>query len=266
MAELQLGRTLFVSDLHLRGPSDPNQGLFLDFLESRIAVDREATLVIVGDLFDFWFAVGQEVPDEYREVVESMAALPRVVWLEGNHDIGQSRSLRSQGGLQVRSGDLSLRCGELLLHVSHGDRIDGSDLGHRLWRDLLDSTLVRTLATLLGSPRVQAMGRRVTLENRRRYGGLGKRNQTWLAAAHQDACRRREEGGVDLSVRGHGHFLGWWPDGLVCLGDWLHFHSYLEIGPSQPGVTLRRFRSADTVDQLFSAEPVGELALSDLER
>ena len=174
MAELQVGRTLLVSDLHLRGPSDPNQALFLDFLESRVAVDREATLVIVGDLFDFWFAVGEEVPDEYREVVERMAALPQVVWLEGNHDIGQSRTLGNYGGLQVVSGAISLRCGELVLHVSHGDTIVGSDLGHRLWRALLGSAFVRTFAALLGSPRVQTMGRRITLENRRRYGGLAR--------------------------------------------------------------------------------------------
>jgi len=108
------------------------------------------------------------------------------------------------------------------------------------------------------------MGRRITLENRRRYGGLGNRNEDWLAAAHRDAARRREQG-VDLSVRGHGHFLGWWPDGLVCLGDWLHFHSYLELGPDQPGAILRRFRRGEAVDQLLSAEPRGELALRDVE-
>jgi len=261
MAEIELGRAVFVSDLHLRGPEDPNQRLFLDFIEERIAPDPEVTLVVVGDLFDFWFAVGEDIPVAYREVVESLAALPRVLWLEGNHDIGQSRQLGDLGGLQIMDDALFLSCGALSLHVSHGDRLDRADRGHRLLRFLLESAGVRALAALLGSPKVQALGRWLALRSRRSKGGLAGRNRDWLAAAHQDASARRRLG-TDLSIRGHGHFLGWWPDGLVCLGDWLHFHSYLELGVAEQHVELRRFRPGEATDELLSGEPTGELKLS----
>jgi len=260
MAESQVGRALFVSDLHLRGPEDPNQALFLDFLEQRIAPDPSATLVVVGDLFDFWLAVGDEIPVDYQEVVERLAALPRVLWLEGNHDIGQSRALRHCGGLQVIEGSLLLRCGDLALHINHGDLLDPSDRGHRFLRAFLGSAGLRRLAALIGSPRVQDLGRKLALQSRNRKGGLLGRNRDWLVAAHRDAVTRQQQG-TDLSIRGHGHFLGWWPDGLVCLGDWLHFHSYLELKPQAPSVTLRRFRPGSSVDELLTCEPTGELEL-----
>ena len=39
---------------------------------------------------------------------------------------------------------------------------------------------------------------------------------------------------------GHGHFVGWFDEGLVCLGDWLRFFTYLELD-GVGGAELRRF-------------------------
>ncbi len=261
MVEFLPDRTLFVSDLHLRGPSDPNQRRFLEFVEQRVAPDPDAALVIAGDLFDFWFAVGEEVPASCLEVLDRLGALPRVFWLEGNHDIGQSRAFGARGGMKIVDDELSLRCGELLLHVSHGDGIDPSDHGHRLLTALLATSAVRSIAAMFGSARVQRLGGRIAEGNRSRKGGLAGRNRRWLEAAHTDAASRRQTG-TDLSVRGHGHFLGWWPNGLVCLGDWLHFHSYLELRPQEPRVALRRFTPERDEDEVLSLGPSGELEWS----
>ena len=111
---------------------------------------------------------------------------------------------------------------------------------------------------MLGSARVQRLGGRIAEGNRSRKGGLAGRNRRWLEAAHTDAASRRQAG-TDLSVRGHGHFLGWWPNGLVCLGDWLHFHSYLELRPQEPRVALRRFTPDEDEDEVLSFVPSGEL-------
>ena len=81
------------------------------------------------------------------------------------------------------------------------------------------------------------------------------RRPTWLRAARQHALARRAEG-IDLSVLGHGHWLGWWPEGLVCLGDWLHWRSYLEIA-ERP--RLRRFVEGAETDPVLAEGPVGAL-------
>jgi UDP-2,3-diacylglucosamine hydrolase len=263
MAELSLGPTFIVSDLHLRGPDDENQKLFLRFLDERMVPHLDRTLVIAGDLFDFWYVVGDEIPEEYKEVIERLCALPRVLWLEGNHDIGQSLLLAERGGLQVLAGSLLLKCGSLRVHVCHGDQLDHRDLGQRLLRKMLGSRGVRALADRLGSQRVQSLGTKLASRSRGRQGGLAGRDRDWLGRAELDAQQRTVEA-TDLCVRGHGHFLGWWPSGLICLGDWLSFYSYLELQPAGKQVQLRRYVPGTNTDPLLSSSAVGELSFNEL--
>ncbi len=263
MAELRLGPTFIVSDLHLRGVDDVNQRLFLRFLDERIAPYADRTLVIAGDLFDFWYAVGDEIPEPFRLVIERLALLPRVLWLEGNHDIGQSRSIGERGGLQVLAGSLALGCGSLRIHVCHGDQLDRRDFGHRLLRRVLDSPATRAMALRLGSARVQRIGADLASRSRRRQAGAASRKLDWLHVANSDASRRTRDA-FDLCVRGHGHFLGWWPTGLICLGDWLAFHSYLELQPHGQQVQLRRYVPGDQEDPSICAKADGEVRLSSL--
>ena len=262
MAELRLGPTVVVSDLHLRGPDDVNQDLFLRFIDERIAPDPATTLIIAGDLFDFWYAVGDEIPEACRVVIDRLSELPRVLWLEGNHDIGQSRSLGERGGLMALSGSLSLRCGPLRVHVCHGDQLDRADLGQRLLRTILESQAARMLTRVLGSESVQRVGAKLASHSRRRQGGLDGRDRNWLQAAEADAQRRTSEA-MDLCVRGHGHFLGWWPSGLICLGDWLSFYSYLELQPEGQQVRLRQYRPGSPADAVLCSSATGELAVTE---
>jgi len=262
MAELRLGPTVIVSDLHLRGLDDVNQALFLRFIEERIEREPTTTLIIAGDLFDFWYAVGDEIPEPFRAVIDRLSALPRVLWLEGNHDIGQSRTLGERGGLTALSGSLSLSCGPLRIHVCHGDQLDRSDLGQRLLRTVLESPALRVLTEMLGSERVQQIGASLASRSRQRQGGLEGRDRSWLRAAESDAQKRTSEA-IDLCVRGHGHFLGWWPSGLICLGDWLSFHSYLELQPEGPQVRLRQYQPGAAADPLLCSSAKGEWAPSE---
>ncbi|HCP45763.1 MAG TPA: hypothetical protein DIU15_06965 [Deltaproteobacteria bacterium] len=258
MAE-QVGRTLIVSDLHLRGPSDPNQHRFLRFIESRIASCPQATLVIAGDLVDFWFAVDSDVPAPYRQVVSRLEALPRVYWIEGNHDVGLSRALGGRrGGLRFLDKTLQLSCGPWLLSVAHGDHVERSDRGHQLLRSVMRSRLARGLARGLGADRTLRLGQRIT--NSRSSGSMDSRTPSlrWLHAARGEAQSMPPGDVSSLLVLGHGHHLGWWPEGLICLGDWLHFHSYLEVDPDLPRPRLRRFQTDSDEDPVLADGPVGD--------
>ena len=78
------------------------------------------------------------------------------------------------------------------------------------------------------------------------------------------AVRRRAtklaEGEQHLSIRGHGHWLGWWP-ALVCLGDWLSWCTYLELGADGSGA-LRRYRAGGE-DPVMAEGVVGDLGVVD---
>src|SRR6185503_15626955 len=76
------------SDVHL-GPTTPDrERSFLGFLEHIGA--QAATLLINGDLFDFWFEYGSVVPGKHFRVLAALADLVEsgvpVTLMGGNHD------------------------------------------------------------------------------------------------------------------------------------------------------------------------------------
>ncbi len=91
-----------VSDLHL-GASPPDvERRFVTFLDQLRG--EGGTLVINGDLFDFWFEWKTVIP---RIGFRTLAALSRVrdsgmpvLWLAGNHDCWGGEMLRDDVGVQ----------------------------------------------------------------------------------------------------------------------------------------------------------------------
>jgi UDP-2,3-diacylglucosamine pyrophosphatase LpxH len=252
-----VGPTFFVSDLHLRGPDDPNQQLFLEFLDRRVRPRGSGVrLVVAGDLFDFWYGLPKQVPEPFREVMEVLEALPSVRYVEGNHDVRLARALGPESRIDVVVGSCEVRVGGLRLHVEHGDHVDRADRSHLAFKRLMLSSPAAVVARLMGERTLQWIGGTAAVVSRGDRDAVTGRDPRWLNAAREFSAARANLG-FDLTVLGHGHWLGWWPEKLVCLGDWLVFHSYLEIDDEGP--RLRRYRS-DGRDPVVAAEPLGALS------
>jgi len=219
-------RALIVSDLHIRASDRSNARRFLSFLDRRVAPDPDCTLVIAGDLFDFWYAMPGRVPPVLVEVLDAIQRLPRVIWIEGNHDLRLPRGLGATS-IDLQRTAVDLRWADERVRVEHGDLIRRRG---RLTRAFFYSPLAELGARLLGSDGTFWLGNTVAARKDPEGGGYEGQSDGWLARAKSYAARRRADG-FDLTVLGHGHWLGEWPEsGLVCLGDWLRFFSYLELG------------------------------------
>ncbi len=246
--------TFFVSDLHLRGPDDANQRLFLEFLERRVRPAR-GDLVIAGDLFDFWYGLPSRVPDPFREVVDALEGLPSVVYFEGNHDVRLARALGAASRIEVVEGGRRMRVHGLDLHVEHGDHVDPADVGHMAFKRFMLSKPAAVVARVLGARALQWVGGTAAILSRGDMDAVLGQDPRWLAAARVFAAGRAGAG-ADLTVLGHGHWLGWWDEPLVCLGDWLVFHSYLRVDAD--GAHLTRYGSGRD-DAVVATEPVGAI-------
>jgi len=257
MAEtLSVGHAFCVSDVHVVHAEDDVALFFRRFLRERVAGKPDATLIIVGDLLHFWFGRKNVVPSEFRPLIEQLEELPNVVWLEGNHDLRLRRALGTQSRIRVAEDALQVEHAGQLLHLEHGHRVDRADRGQVLLDRVLQTPLADLGSLLLTGRGTQRLG----LWAASRSAGDGAydgREPRWLSAAlnHTRALSRR---GNDLTVLGHGHYLGWWPEGLICLGDWLHWCSYLELGPDGSRV-LRRFDSQLSADPPLAESPLGEI-------
>jgi hypothetical protein len=223
-AAVPVRRAVLVSDLHLVDSGGPAAQRFLGFIEQHVAPDPDCTLVIAGDLFDFCYGLPGRLPGAVRGLVDRLEALPSVVWLEGNHDFWLERALVGSP-IDVRARDVTLRWGEELVYVQHGDLIQ---LEGRLIRALFHSPVAELGARLLGVEGSWLLGNTIGQAKRRGAGGYDGREPSWLSAAQRFARLQRTRG-YDLTVLGHGHWMGRWEE-LFCLGDWLRYFSYLELG------------------------------------
>jgi UDP-2,3-diacylglucosamine hydrolase len=136
---------VFLADAHLGAESGEKEAArtarlhrFLESLPGRIR-----SLVIVGDLFDFWFEYRTAIP---RQHFATLAALRRlrdagveITYLNGNHDFWLGPFLSQEIGAITRTGPLTLQQQGRKLWIHHGDGLIGGDLGYRFLRRVLRS-------------------------------------------------------------------------------------------------------------------------------
>lgn len=111
------------SDTHLgAAPSEVERHL-LAFL--RHLRTRARSLVINGDLFEFWFEWKSVIPRASFRVIASLADLVdsgiRVLWIAGNHDCWGGDVLRNDVGVDYRVGAWTGDLAGWRTRIEHGD-------------------------------------------------------------------------------------------------------------------------------------------------
>lgn len=218
-------RVLMISDAHLEGLDDPGQVEFVRWLDAAQA-DR---LVLLGDLFHYWWGYPEVVWGPYVPVVAALlrarARGVSLVFVPGNHDFAVGTFLTEQVGLQVREpGVLQLGASRFLL--SHGDEVDGS-LGYRATCALLRGRAFGLWMRALGPVRGYALLRRLAGASR----GRGAPPTALLEAQRRWADQRLGRD-ADVVVMGHIHVPTLERRGLgvfVNLGDWVEHRTWLEV-------------------------------------
>lgn len=249
--------TLFVSDVHLSPLAPERTERFVSFLRSRV-IEEGADIVVVGDLFDWWYGGRGPLPPDVRQIVDLLEQANSALWMEGNHDVLIGRAFDGPCAIASAEGPLDLTLGGRALHVAHGDLVDESDVGYLLFRKLLRGVPGRLAATLAGRRVTRAVGSFAARRSRQAQGGADGYDglsARWLAAAQRYAAARRAAG-ASLTILGHGHWLGWWPEGLICLGDWFVHDSYLRVVDGT--VSLHAFHPDG--DVLLRSGPEGAVA------
>ncbi len=129
-----------VSDAHLGVAPREAELALVSFL--RNARRDAGSLVINGDLFDFWFEWRSVIPRHGFRVLAEVAAfadagLP-VVWVAGNHDCWGGEVLRADAGVSYVLGTWRGDIGGWRTRLDHGDGLRGAaDRKYRAVRPIL---------------------------------------------------------------------------------------------------------------------------------
>lgn len=231
------------SDTHLGAAPAEIERQALRFLRS--LEGRAASLVINGDLFDFWFEWKTVVPRRAVRVVAALADLKEsgvdILWIAGNHDCWGGDVLRDDYGLTYHVGPWEGWIAGWRTRIEHGDGLrEVEDRKYRRLRTVLrhpwSVRAFRMLHPDIGS-RLASGSSEASRVHRAPDDGTGLR-----AVALEQL---RSDPSLDLLVFGHSHVaaLERVPTGAVYAnaGSWLDSPTFLKITPET--IELRRWDS-----------------------
>jgi UDP-2,3-diacylglucosamine hydrolase len=150
-----------ISDSHLGFATRDIERSMLRFL--RYLHGRAGSLVINGDLFEFWFEWKHVMPRRGFRVLAALADLVDagvpVLMVAGNHDCWGGEILRTDVGIDFRTDPWEGVLGGWRARVEHGDGLrEREDRGYRrlrrVLRNPLSIRLFRWLHPDLGSARI----------------------------------------------------------------------------------------------------------------
>lgn len=239
-----------ISDTHLGVATRDLERTLVDFL--RYLPGRAGSLLINGDLFDFWFEWKTVIPKGHFRTLSALGDLRDVgvdvLMIAGNHDCWGGEVLTGDVGLTYHSGAWDGTLGGWRTHVEHGDGLrDVEDRRYRKLRAVLrNAASVRAFRWLhpdWGSRLAQGSSD-ASRTHRALDGGAGLREvaMRWLAA----------HSATDLVIYGHSHVaaLERAPGGGVYAnaGSWLAEPTYLVVTPD--AIELRRWQSSSESELL----------------
>lgn len=251
------------SDTHLgAAPSDVERRL-LSFL--RHLSGRAGSLVINGDLFEFWFEWRSVIPRPAFRVLAALADLVDagipVLWVAGNHDCWGGDVLRRDVGVDYHVGAWSGELAGWNTLIEHGDGL--RDIEDRKYRRL--RTVLRHPASIwafrhllhpdFGS-RLAAGSSHASRTYQARDGGRGLREvaMTRLAA----------DPSIELVIYGHSHVsaLERAPGGSVYAnaGSWMTRATFLRVDEQR--VALMEWMGSAEGDCLDALDRRAEKALT----
>jgi len=135
----------FISDLHAGIKNDAEDPAKLQ--DFRIVLERAraegSELLILGDLFDFWFEWGEVVPRRHLPWLEALRCAVSgglsITLLPGNHDFKLDGMLERELGLNLPGDDQRRNLLGTAAFLHHGDGLDPRERGYRLMRRVFRS-------------------------------------------------------------------------------------------------------------------------------
>lgn len=142
-------KVYLASDFHLGIPT-PTKSLerekkIIRWLDS-VADDAEAIL-LVGDIFDFWFEFQHVIPKGYIRFLGKIAELSdrgiTVIFFTGNHDLWMADYFTSELGVRIIRKPTSFRIGSNSILIGHGDGLGPGDTRFKVIKKVFKNKLAR---------------------------------------------------------------------------------------------------------------------------
>ena len=246
---------IFISDAHLSGREPGEMEVFLRFLNSE--KERVSHLVILGDLFEFFFGFKKSPANEkvfpfveYLPILEGLQVLYRqgiqIKYFDGNHDFFLSSFFQERFGIEVEvfPKHHEERIGGKRTFIAHGDLSNPKLYQYRAFRKILKNQLTYSLIEKVGPGFTRRVAKWLSQRSYKRNHGVLSSGPPpeFRSFAHQKFLE-----GFDMVILGHSHFPEEVEEKIegkryvyFNVGDWMDHRSFLRYTPPD-GFRLERF-------------------------
>jgi UDP-2,3-diacylglucosamine hydrolase len=252
------------SDTHLGVASGEVERQLLAFL--RHLPERARSLVINGDLFEFWFEWRHVIPRASFRVLAALADLVEagvpVLWIAGNHDCWGGDVLRRDVGVDYHVGPWIGELAGWQARIEHGDGLrEVEDRKYRRLRSVLRHpasiwAFRHVLHPDFGS-RLAAGSSHASRTYQPRDGGRGLRSVAM--------SRLEGDESLELLIYGHSHVaaLERAPSGGVYAnaGSWMDTPTFLRVDERQ--IALMQWTGSAEGERLHALDRRAEKALTE---
>lgn len=258
--EVPAGKKIyFLSDFHLGAPdydsSLQRERKIVAFLES-IRHDA-AMILIVGDMFDFWFEYKHVTPKGYVRLLGKLAEITDsgipVHFFVGNHDMWMRGYFEKELNIPVYFQAKTFEWNGRKFFVGHGDGLGPGDHGYKLLKKVFRNKISQTLFALLHPAVGIGLANFFSRKSRQKTGRcdeafLGEENE-WLIVFSRKILQKEH---FDYFVFGHRHlplFIRLSDKSkYINLGDWIQYYTYAEFDGQQ--TLLKTFDQQQGVMQM----------------
>ena len=244
----------FVSDIHLGSPNysaslqrEKHLVNWLDFI-----APTAQEIILLGDVFDFWFEYKHAVPRGYTRFLGKLAELSdqgfKISLFTGNHDLWYHSYFPQELGIEVFRDPQKKEFFGKKFYFAHGDGLGPGDHGYKLLKTVATNPfskwMYRQLHPDRGIPLASFFSKSSKKKNHIKYtdGILPFLGEKEFLMIHS---RQELEKDPDIKyfIYGHRHIFKETPlnphCSLIYLGDWINHFSYLEINATE--VKLKKY-------------------------
>ena len=219
-------KVYFISDIHFGMESKERESLKETQLVSLLdSIRKDAShLIILGDLFDYWFEYKRVIQKGYYRLFGKLSELSKsgvkIIYLIGNHDFMHRDFFRNEFNAELIEDEKTLELLGKKLYLAHGDGFNKKDIGYNILKKFMRNKFMQKLFSLLhpdfGIKLASKSSKKSREYTSNKFNG---ENDALIGFA-----KRKIDEGFDFVVLGHTHIktkLKYKTGFYINLGTWL---------------------------------------------
>jgi len=216
----------FISDLHFGFRSYAEEREQIRFFENVCdeIIRVRGYLVILGDLFDYWFEYKTVVQKNFHRILTKIEDISdaglKIFYLSGNHDFAHLGYFKNSFGIELSEQSITFELRKKKFFLAHGDGLVKNDFGYLLLKSIFRNKMLQKLYSKIHPSIGVKLASAFSRKSRHYTDG---KNYGTIDGLSEFAKQKIEEG-FNFVVLGHSHERKFerYNDGYyINLGTWL---------------------------------------------